>query len=113
MITATPSAVRMLRKITEANEAAYVRLAVIGGGCSGFQYSMTTESSLLATDTVYEFEDGSGLVAFRVCVLVDMISKAYIANLNLDYNESILQSGFKFNNPDVKTTCGCGSSFGA
>ena len=80
-----------------------LRVAVVGGGCSGFQYHMAFENQSNESDNVYEFE---GLK-----VLVDQMSSMYLEGVEIDYIESLEGAGFKFNNPSVKSTCGCGSSF--
>ena len=80
-----------------------LRVAVVGGGCSGFSYHMAFDNQENPTDNVYEFD---GLK-----VLVDQMSEMYLDGVQIDYIESIEGAGFKFNNPNVKSTCGCGSSF--
>ena len=80
-----------------------LRVAVVGGGCSGFSYHMAFDNAENPSDNVYEFE---GLK-----VLVDQMSEMYLDGVQIDYIESIEGAGFKFNNPNVKSTCGCGSSF--
>jgi iron-sulfur cluster assembly accessory protein len=81
-----------------------LRVAVVGGGCSGFSYHMAFENAVNeASDNVYEFD---GLK-----VMVDQMSEMYLDGVSIDYIETIEGSGFKFNNPNVKSTCGCGSSF--
>jgi iron-sulfur cluster assembly accessory protein len=80
-----------------------LRVAVVGGGCSGFQYHMAFETQTNESDNVYEFD---GLK-----VLVDQMSSMYLEGVEIDYIESLEGAGFKFNNPSVKSTCGCGSSF--
>jgi len=81
-----------------------LRVAVVGGGCSGFSYRMAFENQVNeASDNVYEFD---GLK-----VMVDQMSEMYLDGVSIDYIETIEGSGFKFNNPNVKSTCGCGSSF--
>ena len=82
---------------------AALRVAVVGGGCSGFSYHMAFETQVNGTDNVYEF---NGLK-----VLVDQMSEMYLEGVEVDYVESLEGAGFKFNNPNVKSTCGCGSSF--
>lgn len=109
MITLTPVAVNKVREIMQQQEPAPagLRLGVMGGGCSGFSYAMTFESNgnndELGMDKVYQFD---GLKVF-----VDQASLLYLANTEVDYVESLEGSGFKFSNPNVKSTCGCGSSF--
>jgi len=82
-----------------------LRIAVVGGGCSGFTYSMAFENAPGMLDKTYDF---SGLKVF-----VDQASILYLDGVEVDYVESLEGSGFKFNNPNVKSTCGCGSSFQA
>lgn len=82
-----------------------LRVAVVGGGCSGFQYHMAFETQTNDSDNIYEFD---GLK-----VLVDQMSSMYLDGVEIDYIESLEGAGFKFNNPNVKSTCGCGSSFSA
>jgi iron-sulfur cluster assembly accessory protein len=84
-----------------------LRIGVVGGGCSGFSYSMVFEEAgngnELGMDKVYNFD---GLKVF-----VDRTSLLYLDNTEVDYVETLEGSGFKFSNPNVKNTCGCGSSF--
>ncbi len=80
-----------------------LRVAVVGGGCSGFSYQMNFENETNGIDKVYEFD---GLRVF-----VDQASLMYLNGTRIDYIESLEGAGFKFENPNVKSTCGCGSSF--
>jgi iron-sulfur cluster assembly accessory protein len=80
-----------------------LRVGVVGGGCSGFSYSMQFESSAGMMDKVFEFD---GLKVF-----VDATSVMYLNGCTVDYVETLEGAGFKFDNPNVKSTCGCGSSF--
>ena len=80
-----------------------LRVAVVGGGCSGFSYHMAFETNSNGTDRIFEYD---GLKVF-----VDQMSLMYLGGVQIDYIETIEGSGFKFNNPNVKSTCGCGSSF--
>lgn len=107
MITLTPMAVEKVKEIlTQQNPLPNgLRVAVIGGGCSGFTYHMAFESQTNDTDNVYEF---GGLK-----VLVDQMSEMYLDGVEIDYIESFEGAGFKFNNPNVRSTCGCGASFSA
>jgi iron-sulfur cluster assembly accessory protein len=81
-----------------------LRIAVVGGGCSGFQYSLNFDTRKDG-DLVTEL-DG-------VNVFVDEISLPYIAGTTLDYVEGLHNAGFRFDNPRASRTCGCGSSFSA
>ncbi len=80
-----------------------LRVGVVGGGCSGFSYSMNFENSAGMMDKVYEFD---GLKVF-----IDATSVVYLNGAIVDYVETLEGAGFKFENPNVKSTCGCGSSF--
>jgi iron-sulfur cluster assembly accessory protein len=80
-----------------------LRVAVVGGGCSGFSYHMAFDNQENPSDNVYQF-DGVKLV-------VDQMSEMYLDGVQIDYIETLEGAGFKFNNPNVKSTCGCGSSF--
>jgi iron-sulfur cluster assembly accessory protein len=80
-----------------------LRVGVVGGGCSGFSYSMSFENGAGMMDKTFEFE---GLKVF-----VDATSLMYLKGINVDYIETLEGAGFKFDNPNVKSTCGCGSSF--
>jgi iron-sulfur cluster assembly accessory protein len=82
-----------------------LRIAVVGGGCSGFSYSMAFEDNPGMLDKTYEF---GGLKIY-----VDQASMLYLDGAEVDYVETIEGAGFKFNNPNVRNTCGCGSSFNA
>jgi iron-sulfur cluster assembly protein len=106
MVELTPIAVTKVKEILQQQnpQPTGLRVAVVGGGCSGFSYHMAFENQLNENaDNVYEFE---GLK-----VMVDQMSEMYLDGITIDYVESIEGSGFKFNNPNVKSTCGCGSSF--
>lgn len=106
MLSLTPVAVTKVKEIISQQTPAPtgLRVAVVGGGCSGFSYHMAFESQVNeASDNIYEFD---GLK-----VLVDQMSEMYLDGVSIDYIESLEGSGFKFNNPNVKSTCGCGSSF--
>jgi iron-sulfur cluster assembly accessory protein len=107
LITLTPVAVGKVKEIMgQQNPApAGLRVAVVGGGCSGFQYHMAFDNNSNGTDNVLELD---GLKVF-----VDQMSQMYLDGVEIDYIETIEGAGFKFNNPNVKTTCGCGSSFSA
>jgi iron-sulfur cluster insertion protein len=105
-VTLTPKAVEMV-KITrdqEGIDASHgLRVAVRGGGCSGFEYALDYESEARETDWVYE---QSGLTVY-----VDAVSARYLEGTNIDYVLGMAGAGFKFNNPKAAGTCGCGSSF--
>src|ERR1700719_1752066 len=106
MVSLTPIAVDKVKEILGQQNArpTGLRVAVVGGGCSGFSDHMAFETQVNEeSDNVYEF---NGLK-----VLVDQMSEMYLDGVQIDYIETVEGSGFKFNNPNVKSTCGCGSSF--
>jgi iron-sulfur cluster assembly protein len=107
MIQLTSKAVDKVKEImaTQEPQPAGLRIAVVGGGCSGFSYSMAFENQPNMLDKTYSY-DG-------LRVYVDQASMLYLDGAEVDYVETMEGSGFKFNNPNVKTTCGCGSSFSA
>jgi iron-sulfur cluster assembly accessory protein len=105
MLQLTDTATNKVKEImTQQNPApTALRVAVVGGGCSGFSYHMAFDNQENPADNVYQF-DG-------VKVLVDQMSEMYLDGVQIDYIETLEGAGFKFNNPNVKSTCGCGSSF--
>src|SRR5580658_704924 len=105
MVQLTEKAVGKVREILDSQEPkpAGLRIAVVGGGCSGFSYSMAFENQPNMLDKTYSF---AGLKVF-----VDQASLLYLDGAEVDYVETLEGSGFKFSNPQVKSTCGCGSSF--
>jgi iron-sulfur cluster assembly protein len=107
MVQLTERAVGKVKEIldTQDPKPAGLRIAVVGGGCSGFSYSMAFENQPNMLDKTYQF-DG-------LRVYIDQASLLYLDGAEVDYVETLEGSGFKFNNPHVKSTCGCGSSFQA
>ena len=107
MIQLSENAVVKVREILDSQEPkpAGLRISVVGGGCSGFSYSMAFENSPGMLDKTYNYD---GLKVF-----VDQASLLYLEGAEVDYVESLEGSGFKFNNPNTKSTCGCGRSFSA
>ena len=101
----TDNAANKVREIMATQDPlpAGLRIGVVGGGCSGFQYSMSFENQSGMMDKVYDF---NGLKVF-----VDATSLMYLNGCVVDYVETLEAAGFKFENPTVKSTCGCGSSF--
>jgi iron-sulfur cluster insertion protein len=79
-----------------------LRLRVVGGGCAGFSYDLYFDAR---TEMDVEF------TIHGVQVFVDQMSLMYLDGTEIDYVEGLMGAGFKFNNPNVKSTCGCGSSF--
>ncbi|NDJ11867.1 MAG: iron-sulfur cluster insertion protein ErpA [Acidobacteriia bacterium] len=107
MVQLTETAITKVKEIIETQEPkpAGLRISVVGGGCSGFSYSMAFENAANMLDKTFTYE---GLRLF-----VDQASLLYLDGVEVDYVEGLEGSGFKFNNPNVKSTCGCGSSFSA
>ena len=105
MVNLTETAVSKVKEILDTQEPkpAGLRISVVGGGCSGFSYSMAFENAPGMLDKTYSYD---GLKVF-----VDQASMLYLDGAQVDYVETLEGSGFKFNNPQVKSTCGCGSSF--
>jgi iron-sulfur cluster assembly accessory protein len=95
-------------KVNEIREAEAIepnlglRLRVVGGGCAGFSYDLYFDE---VTEVDRQFEVNG------VNVVVDEMSLMYLAGTEVDYVEGLQGAGFKFQNPNVKSTCGCGSSF--
>ena len=106
-VNLTPKALEAVRKMI-AKEGLPgdqgLRISVVGGGCSGFQYSLGFDGQ----------KEGDILTVLDgVNIFVDEISLPYIAGTTLDYVEGLHNAGFRFDNPRASRTCGCGSSFSA
>lgn len=105
-LTMTETAINEVKKFMEAENVgpeAGLRIRVIPGGCSGFQYSMQIEEGPREGDEIIE---QNGLKVF-----VDMFSRQYLDGVHIDYVHTVMGSGFTFNNPNATGSCGCGSSF--
>ena len=109
MIEMTEKAVKEIRRIMEndpASKDGTLRVMVVGGGCSGMSYKLGFDDKPVApADKIFE-KDG-------VKVAVDPKSYLYLAGTTLDFTDGLTGTGFVFNNPNAKRTCGCGSSFSA
>jgi iron-sulfur cluster assembly accessory protein len=107
LLNLTEKAVEMVKDAMQREGlAGYgIRIGVMGGGCSGFQYSMDFENAPKDGDITLE-QDGLKL-------FVDAMSSMYLQGVTVDYVVGLQGAGFKFNNPNAKSTCGCGSSFQA
>lgn len=105
-VTLTPKASDMV-KITRDQEnidpSFGLRIAVRGGGCSGFEYALDFESEPRENDLVYE--------QHGLTIYLDGLSARYLKGTEIDYVLGMSGAGFKFNNPNASGTCGCGSSF--
>lgn len=103
-ITLTPAAIEFARDtICSTHSLAGLRVAVVGGGCSGYNYALDIDEETDDGDIVLELD---GLVVY-----VDQHSYSLLKGTTIDYTTSFEKSGFVFNNPNAKKTCGCGSSF--
>jgi iron-sulfur cluster insertion protein len=106
-VNLTPKALEMVRKMLAKEGLGAeqgLRVAVVGGGCSGFQYSLNFDAK----------KDGDAVTVLDgIQIFVDEVSLPYIAGTTLDYVEGLHGAGFKFDNPRATRTCGCGSSFSA
>ena len=106
MVLITPTAAAKVNEIRDAEGIEgqmALRLRVVGGGCAGFSYDLFFDEPA-EVDRQIEIQG--------VKVVVDEMSLMYLVGTEIDYVEGLQGAGFKFNNPNVKTTCGCGSSFG-
>jgi iron-sulfur cluster assembly accessory protein len=104
-IVLTPKAIEMVKDAIEREGLAGwgIRVGVVGGGCSGFQYSMDFEKEPKDGDMTFDHEG--------IRLYVDPMSSMYLQGVTVDYVVGLQGAGFKFTNPNAKNTCGCGSSF--
>ena len=105
-LTLTPKAVTMVKLTRQEeglDETHGLRVAVVGGGCSGFQYALDFTKEARSNDFVYQAED--------VTIYVDAVSARYLDGTRIDYVMGTAGAGFKFHNPRAVGSCGCGSSF--
>ena len=105
-INLTPTAVTTVQQFIQeqgAEDGAGLRVAVLPGGCSGFQYGLNIEDAPASDDEILELE---GLKVF-----VDPFSAQYLEGVEIDYVTTMMGSGFTFRNPNASGGCGCGSSF--
>ena len=106
MLTLTPTAVGKVQQFIDEHGStgdAGLRVAVLPGGCSGFQYGLNIEDASEDDDEIFEL-DG-------IRVFVDPFSAQYLDGVEIDYVTSMMGSGFAFRNPNASGGCGCGSSF--
>lgn len=105
MVSLTPSAASKLLGLMKEKELDNhaLRVFVAGGGCSGLQYGMTFDDETHPGDTEFEV---NGLM-----VRIDPMSARYVQGANIDYQDSLMGGGFKIDNPNAVSACGCGSSF--
>ncbi|MGH2542376.1 MAG: iron-sulfur cluster insertion protein ErpA [Ardenticatenaceae bacterium] len=106
MVTMTQAAANVVRDLLQEKNIPnhLLRIFVAGGGCSGMQYGMAFEAQPRAGDAVEEPFEG-------VRLLIDPTSAAYLTGAEIDYVDSLMGGGFRIENPNAVTTCGCGHSF--
>jgi iron-sulfur cluster assembly protein len=105
VINLTPNAVKAIKRFIRGSETPVVglRLAISGGGCSGFQYGMRLEAEKADDDVEIEVEG--------IKLLVDPFTHPMIDEVNIDFIDSLTQTGFSFDNPNAAAKCSCGQSF--
>jgi iron-sulfur cluster assembly accessory protein len=104
LVSLTPAAAIKIKTLMESEaDVNVLRVAIEGGGCSGFQYGLGFDRGAVEGDHEYESEG--------VTVVVDQFSAPYLRGASVDYLETIQESGFKIDNPNAVSSCGCGSSF--
>jgi iron-sulfur cluster assembly accessory protein len=105
MITMTDTAISKVKELITAQnrEGSGLRVYVAGGGCSGFRYGMALDENPSDEDFIHDFD---GLKIY-----VDPDSNPYLEGASVDYVETAMGAGFKVENPNAVSTCGCGSSF--
>ncbi len=105
-IEVTPKAVGKIREaFVREGVTGGLRLGVLGGGCSGLSYQFKFATAPRTNDHVFDFDD--------VRVFVDPKSMVFLDGMTLDWKDSLIQSGFVFDNPHAQKSCGCGTSFSA
>jgi len=106
MLEISENAAKLIRKMTERNglPGGGLRIGIKAGGCSGLSYTFGWEAGPRDGDQVFEGSEGSR-------VFVDPKSYKFIAGTTLDYDTGLVSKGFIFNNPNAKSSCGCGTSF--
>ena len=104
LVSLTPAAAAKIRELmADETEVSVLRVAIEGGGCSGFQYGLGFDRGAQEGDVELECEG--------VTVVVDPFSAPYLRGATVDYLETIQESGFKIDNPNAVASCGCGHSF--
>jgi iron-sulfur cluster insertion protein len=103
-VTVSASAARRIADILKSEpERTMLRLAVTGGGCSGFQYNFALDDQRMDDDLVVE-RDGA-------TVLIDPVSLDFLKGAEIDFSNDLIGAAFKVNNPNAQSSCGCGTSF--
>lgn len=108
-LSVTPSAAEEIKKFfageDDLPETAGLRVRVVPGGCSGFQYSLNIEEESRSGDFILE--------QHGIRLFVDMFSAQYLNGVQIDYTSNMMGAGFTFENPNATGGCGCGTSFSA
>lgn len=104
----TPEAVDRVAVLMAAEEGTVFRVAVLGGGCSGFQYKFSIEDTVESDDHILNMKSSSGN---DITVAVDDLSLSFLAGSQLDYKQELIGSYFAVTNPNATASCGCGTSF--
>lgn len=104
-VTVTPRAVTKAQSLLadKGFSDAFLRVFVVGGGCSGFQYGMSIAETAEETDRIVDLDE--------VRVVIDKDSVPMISGAEIDYVEDLMKSGFTIHNPNAVSSCACGSSF--
>jgi len=103
-VTISARAAKRVATILKSEPApAMLRIAVMGGGCSGFQYNFTIDDTRMDDDLVLE-RDGA-------TVLIDQVSLDFLKGAEIDFTDDLIGQAFKINNPNATSSCGCGTSF--
>jgi iron-sulfur cluster assembly protein len=104
LVAVTQDAANKVKNLLQKEEnAKYLRLAIVGGGCNGLSYKMKFVADARRGDILVENHGAS--------VLIDSKSALYLRGTHLDYSTDLIGGGFKFSNPNAKATCSCGESF--
>jgi len=104
LVSITPTAADKVRELmAEDGESSVLRVAIQGGGCSGFQYGLGFDSAPVADDATIE--------QHGVTIVIDPYSAPYLKGATIDFLNGLEESGFKIDNPNAQASCGCGHSF--
>lgn len=104
----TPDAIDRVAVLIAEDEGSIFRVAVLGGGCSGFQYQFSIDNSSSDDDHLMHLKTTGG---DDVCVAVDDMSLQFLSGSQLDYKQELIGSYFAVTNPNATASCGCGTSF--
>lgn len=94
---------KLMAEAGKSDASYFLRVSVVGGGCSGLSYKMDFDNQLKPTDQVFEHNG--------IRVVSDLKSLLYLVNTTLEFSDGLNGKGFYFNNPNASRTCGCGESF--